>query len=133
MYTTLNQTNRNRRPKRPPEGVEPTVIRWQGEGQPATIEFSDRNVALGSCIRCYNPPCMEYSDDELELTIFPGFPADRNTSVCPTHAISLPLEAEAPVIDQTACIQCGVCLSRCPVRAIYFTASGAQINDLPNQ
>jgi NAD-dependent dihydropyrimidine dehydrogenase PreA subunit len=75
---------------------------------------------------------MEYSQSELELSVFKEFPADRNESVCPTRAITWPQDTESPIVDSNACISCGLCVSRCPVKAIFLDDSGAHVNDEPN-
>ena len=55
--------------------------------------------------------------------------------VCPTKAISWPQESDSPTIDSAACISCGICVSRCPVAAIYLDSdeTTAILNDQPNQ
>jgi NAD-dependent dihydropyrimidine dehydrogenase PreA subunit len=131
-YQTLKQRQPKRFAKRLPLGVRPVSIDWGNGSGPAAIKFSDGQVSAGSCIRCINPPCMEYSEKELELEVFKDFPADKNNNVCPTSAITWPLETDAPIIDPASCISCGVCLSRCPTRAIYLDDQGAQINDQAN-
>lgn len=113
--------------------VRPVSIVWDNGGAPALIHFSDNSSSIGSCVRCLNPPCMEYSTSELELDVFKDFPADRNEGVCPTGAITWPQESNSPVIDNSNCISCGLCVSRCPVRAIYLDDAGAHVNDEPTQ
>jgi ferredoxin len=75
---------------------------------------------------------MEYSNHELEIEAFRDFPYDRNNAVCPTGAITWPLEEYAPAVDPDTCISCGLCVSRCPTRAIYLDEHGAHVNDEPN-
>jgi len=131
-YQTLKQKQPKRFAKQLPEGAYPVLIDWGEGNQPATIQFSDGQASVGSCIRCINPACMEYSESELELKVFKDFPADKNNSVCPTSAIIWPLEADAPKVDSNFCILCGLCVGRCPVKAIHIDEQGAHINDLPN-
>jgi len=127
------------RPKQPsrlavqvPANVVPISVIWDNSAAPAKIQFSDGHSSLGSCIRCENPPCMEFSRNELELTVFKDFPADKNDSVCPTGAIVWPQDSDTPVVNQDTCISCGLCVSRCPTRAIYLDSKGAQVNGIPN-
>lgn len=136
MASSTYQTLKQKRPKRPakqlPAGISPVAIHWDNGGTPASIQFSDGGVSAGSCIRCIDPPCIEYSGKELELEVFQDFPADRNNNVCPTLAITWPLQADAPAIDADLCISCGLCVSRCPIRAIHLDGHSAHINDHPN-
>ncbi len=133
MLPTLRQKQPGRLAKQLPKGVRPVIVTWGNDGIPAQIQFSDGMSSPGSCIRCVNPPCMEYTASELELSVFRDFPADRNESVCPPGAITWPQEEDSPLIDSEICISCGLCVSRCPTRAIYLDGNGAHINDLPNR
>lgn len=130
---TLKQKEPGRLAKQMPEGIKPVRVEWGTGGTLAQIQFSDGKTSPGSCIRCANPPCMEYSTSELALEIFSDFPADRNDSVCPTGAITWPQEESSPIISGDTCISCGLCVSRCPVRAIYLDTDGAHVNDVPNK
>ncbi len=112
--------------------IKPTSIIWPGDGKPATIALSDGKEVMGSCIRCLNPPCMEFAPEELIASQFKDFPLDQNTAVCPTSAITWPQQSESPIIDNSLCILCGLCVSRCPTRAIGLNDEGAFINDAPN-
>lgn len=133
MFTILRQKQSNRHLKKISEGVIPNTVEWHPDSNtPAEITFSDGLTSFGSCIHCFHPPCMEFSESELQLRLFQNFPADRNSSVCPTDAISLPDGHEGPIIAPEKCIACGLCINRCPVRAIYFKDNTAQINDVPN-
>ena len=134
-YRTLKQKKFVKKLKTLAEGVRPVSIEWgQNEKQPV-IKFSDGGWASGSCIRCINPPCLEYAEDEIELEVFKEFPSDRTLEVCPTKAISWPQESDSPIIDGASCISCGICVSRCPVAAIYLDSdeTTAILNDLPNK
>lgn len=129
---TLEPKQPQRLAKALPDGVRAVSVDWNTGGKPAMIQFSDGGYAIGSCIRCAKPPCIEYSASELELAVFKEFPADKNESVCPTGAITWPQDTESPIVDSNACISCGLCVSRCPVRAIYLDDAGAHVNDAPN-
>ena len=134
-YRILKQRKTFKKLKALAAGVHPVSIEWnQGEKQ-SIIKFSDGGRASGSCIHCINPPCLEYTEDELGLEIFKEFPSDRTPEVCPTKAISWPQESDSPTIDNETCISCGICVSRCPVAAIYLDPdeSTAILNDLPNE
>jgi ferredoxin len=132
MYQTLKPKHVNRIAKGVPDKVKPISINWGDGSRPALITFSDDKTSLGSCIRCFDPACIVYSSKELELAVFQDFPADKNSGVCPTSAITWPHDSPSPTINRDACILCGLCVSRCPVRAIHLNSEGAFINDEPN-
>lgn len=133
MLPIFEQKQPERFAKQLPTGVRPIRVDWKNGGECAQIQFSDGKSSPGSCIRCTNPPCMEYAPSELILPIFSDFPADKNNGVCPTGAITWPHNEYSPTIDGEICISCGLCVSRCPVRAIYLSANQACINDEPNK
>ena len=132
-FPILNQKKVDRKAKTIPNEIKPLEVDWSEANAPARIKFSDGEMSFGSCIRCTNPPCIEYAPSELKLPIFEDFPADQNNNICPTSAISWLPEDEAPKINPEDCISCGICISRCPVRAIYFDGNKPKINDLSNK
>ena len=113
-------------------GSVPQRFYWGAGSEPARIEFSDGKTSIGSCIRCFNPPCMYFEPEDVESRSLREFPADQNTGVCPTSAILWSAPSPSPVVDTEDCIYCGICVSRCPVKAIYIGEDGAVINDQPN-
>lgn len=132
MYQTFEQRQRSVPAKGLYSNILPLSIDWNDGGRPASISFSDGTTSNGSCVRCLNPPCMGYSEEELRVDVFKDFPLDRNNAVCPTSAIRWPMDTEAPVIESQICISCGLCVARCPVRAIHLDHDGAHVNDLAN-
>ena len=134
-YQILKQRKSSKKLKTLAVGVHPVSIEWDPNEKQSVIQFSDGGRGLGSCIHCINPPCLEYAKEEIELRTFKEFPSDRNPEVCPTKAISWPQESDSPTIDSEACISCGICVSRCPVAAIYLDPDEATaiLNDLPNK
>ena len=134
-YRILKQRKTAKKLKTLAAGVYPVSIQWNQDEKQSIIKFSDGGQAQGSCIHCIDPPCLEYTENELELEIFKEFPSDRTTEVCPTKAISWPQESDSPIIDSEVCISCGICVSRCPVAAIYLDPdeTTATLNDLPNR
>lgn len=132
-YPTLKQVRPVPTAKGLTSAARPVKIDWSRGGQPSQIHFADGNVASGSCLRCPDPPCMEYREAELAVSAFPDFPADTTNRVCPTNAIEWPPTSPSPVIAAAACMGCGLCVSRCPASAIHFSHEGiAQLNDRPN-
>lgn len=133
MFRILREKRTLHLAKKLPPRVTPIQMHWGVGGSPAVITFSDGKQSLGSCIRCSDFPCIEYSADELEIEVFKDFPADKNSNVCPTSAISWAQNNDSPTIDNEACIICGLCVGRCPVGAIYLDDKGAYVNDKPNE
>lgn len=134
-YQILEQRKSSKKSKILVADFSPVSIEWNQDEKQSIIKFSDGGQAPGSCVRCISPPCLEYAKDEIELDTFKEFPADRAPEVCPTKAISWPQESDSPIIDSEACISCGICVSRCPVAAIYLDPdeTTAMLNDLPNK
>ncbi len=134
-YQILEQKKSAKRLKTVAKNVIPISIEWKRNAKQAWIKLSDGREVLGSCIHCINPPCMEYSESEIDLETFQEFPSDRNMEVCPTKAINWPQDSDSPTIDSEACIFCGICVSRCPVAAIYLDPdmNTAVLNDQPNE
>lgn len=132
-YRTLEEIHRSREQKKLTTQALPNHVEWRS-GSPALIRFSDSSIGMGSCIRCADAPCIEYSASEFTLDEFVDFPADANLLVCPSKAISWPQDSDSPTIDSEACISCGICVGRCPVSAIWLNQELlAVVNDEPNQ
>lgn len=92
-------------------------------GAPAKAHFSDRSSCSISCLGCVNPRCMYLTEDDVNCDAIVAFPYDRMLSACPTNAIEWSEVLGVPVIDTEKCINCGICVSRCPVGALYFDES----------
>jgi ferredoxin len=64
-----------------------------------------------------------------------SFPGDGDSSVCPTGAVSWPLDSNSgPTVVTEACTGCGICVQRCPAAAIQLGHDGIAIvfdNDTP--
>lgn len=128
----LRQPNVEHREKSLRQGWLPLSISW-GLGETETkISFADKVDETGSCIRCVNPPCMEFRREELKVDAFKEFPSDGDIHVCPTEAIQWDTTHTSPVVRIESCISCGLCVTRCPVGAIHLESDGAHINDAPN-
>lgn len=88
---------------------------------PGVACFRNGDECYIGCLSCANPRCMHFSDREIECEYVNGFPSDKSINVCPVDAIAWDNEGHVPIIDAQKCINCGICASRCPVGAIYFT------------
>lgn len=90
------------------------------ENAPAQMIFLNGDRCNTACVGCKNPACMYYDDSEIECSNLPDFPNDKSTNVCPVNAIEWNLTTETPKIDDGKCLNCGLCIKRCPVGALYY-------------
>ena len=123
-YKTLKQVDRKVSQKHFSSHLTPARLEWSVDA-PNRILLSNGKGCPGTCIRCAGTPCMKFEDNEIKLEHLSQFPADMSRDACPTNAISWPYEESAPIIDQELCIGCGICVARCPTKAIYFKTDGS--------
>ena len=70
------------------------------------------------CLICPDEPCRQFGDDEV---------GNGNVQdVCPVDAIGSPQNMEGPSISST-CIECGLCVMRCPVGALSISSRGVKV------
>lgn len=104
------------------------------QGVPGTACFRNGDECHIGCLGCTNPKCMYFSNDEIECDRVDGFPNDKSTDVCPVGALAWDNASDAPVIDSRKCISCGVCVSRCPAGALFFSSRGKlTVNTAPSK
>ena len=110
------------------------------QGSPGIVFMGEEEKHIG-CIRCANPRCMFFSNDEVSCHSIENFPSDRRRDVCPVNAIKWDETTGFPLVDTNQCLSCGICVSRCPVGALYFsndgelninTEPGEYIEEIPN-
>ena len=94
------------------------------QGIPGTAYFRNGDECHIGCLGCTNPRCMYFSENEIECDRVVGFPNDKSINACPVEALSWDDSTAVPVIDSMKCIDCGVCVSRCPVGALFFSNKG---------
>lgn len=94
------------------------------QGIPGTAHFKNGDECHIGCLGCTNPRCMYFSEDEIECDRVEGFSNDKSINACPVEALSWDDSFVAPVINSRRCINCGVCVSRCPVGALFFSDKG---------
>ncbi len=95
-------------------------LEWRNHRQAPYVIANGQNLGRTACLRCDNPPCLTFSNEELDIPLFGEFPSDRNDRCCPTGAIMWE-DTPTPVVNPDLCIACGVCVRRCPAGAIYLT------------
>lgn len=100
------------------------------KNNPSELIFDDDITSCTTgCLRCNNPKCMIFSETEIECTLLQNFPSDKDDGVCPVGAITKNTETGLPSIDKSTCIDCGVCIQRCPIGAIYYNGEEIVVND----
>ena len=102
------------------------------QGIPGTAHFRNGEEGHIGCLNCMAPRCMYFSESEIECDYVDGFPNDKSVNACPVDAISWDASCAAPAVDSRKCINCGICVSRCPVGALYFSSRGKlMVNTAP--
>lgn len=94
------------------------------QGAPGLAHFRSGEKSPIGCLSCTAPRCMFFSENEVECDHIDGFPHDKSVDVCPVGAITLDSASGTPVIDARKCFSCGICVSRCPAGALYFSNQG---------
>ena len=94
------------------------------QGSPATVYFADNKRYSIGCLGCQNPRCIFLHETEIDCAIINNFPLDHSLNACPVDALKWDESLAKPVIDDEKCISCGICVSRCPVGALYFSDVG---------
>ena len=96
--------------------------------QPVYVNFNDSTRGRGTCLGCYDVPCITLVDRDFTLPeSLKEFPGDPNRNVCPSDAINWDTFNEVVQVDRKACIGCGLCVSRCPYGAISLNSEGVAI------
>ena len=90
---------------------------------PAVAHFADGQSCSLGCLGCVHPRCMHFDPQDIACGEVHAFPNDQTINACPVDAIAWNSEIDTPVIDAEKCINCGICINRCPVGAIYFDGS----------
>ena len=134
MLKPLRQRSSTRPAKALKSGCRAVALSESADGPIWSFnDDSGSGEALGSCLRCHEPPCMFYSDDELSIGDPVPFPSDQNSAVCSTGALTWPDDTMSPEVDPDYCIACGLCANRCIAQAITISSMTAIVNDEPNE
>lgn len=101
---------------------------------PAKAHFSDETNCSIACLGCLTPRCMYFSESEVCCDAVSNFPYDKSLHVCPVDAIKWDDCVNSPSINNEKCITCGICISRCPVGALFFDGKvNVNLKDSPKQ
>ena len=87
------------------------------EGHPAVLVINGKQENA-FCLKCESQPCIK-ADVISASMLGIDFSTDNSTTLCPVDAIHWDEKKEKVHIDSTSCIGCGLCASRCPMKAIY--------------
>ena len=105
----------------------PDAITYQ-PGSAAYAQFREERAQIG-CLGCAHPSCLYLSKDDVSCYDIDDFPNDRGNRACPVNALSWDEKNCHPVVDNSKCIACGVCMRRCPIGAIFYD-NGVKINSV---
>lgn len=108
--------------QKPPVSIERTQ-----QDSAAEWRFEDGSSIAGACVGCIDEPCRLVHQNEQVVPSLSSFSRSRNSALCPVEAMSWDNQDEVPVIDQDACIGCGLCVARCPVGAISMKEHVASV------
>ena len=75
------------------------------------------------CFNCYPAPCVSYLA-HLETPNSSDYLAYK---VCPTDALVREDSANPPIFDETKCINCLLCVYRCPIGSIEISRTNGRI------
>jgi ferredoxin len=114
------------RAKKSPGSFDPESALPIGEAMTFTARTGLRDGAghpVGGCLECPDAPCLRFTPAELSAPV--GLEISKHTDdmVCPSAAITMERPG-VPEIDPDVCLGCGICISRCPVRAISLDDQG---------
>lgn len=105
---------------------------WLSPEVPALWITNDGQKIQSYCVACTSRPCMQYTSEEIQeseiLSNDFEFRANSAYKTCVVNAIKFNEESNTPIIDENSCFGCGICMERCPTKAIYLTNTSAKVN-----
>ena len=97
-------------------------------GKPAVIHLNDGDAIAPTCLHCPDQPCYKYPISETSSSLASKFKVDNSLNTCANGAIKWNFDNSHPEIEAESCVLCGVCVSRCPSKAIHLTPLGAVLS-----
>jgi len=95
--------------------------------EPMVINTEDGSY-YSACLNCVQPHCIYYYDNEFICEELPGFASRQDNHVCAFGAIQWDNDSQSIRIEQSSCIECGLCASRCPFGAVYYDGNRMVVN-----
>ncbi|MBT7557323.1 4Fe-4S binding protein [Candidatus Woesearchaeota archaeon] len=98
-----------------PDGAIPTkVTHFKHRCKPSEVTLSNKMVIESACVQCSNASCMEIP---INNDVFDSLKMSQTDLLCPTNSIAY---KDKEIYIDSNCIKCGLCISACPVGAIFF-------------
>jgi len=94
--------------------------------QPTAWLAQSGSALAASCLACPDSPCMRLDPIHDEHDTRDSGSTPEYDLVCPSDSLNLSFDGK-PRVDESLCVQCGVCATRCPVGAIYISPDGAVV------
>ncbi len=107
----------------------PTEIIYKGNA-PAKMVYPNGDKHKSTCIGCQNPFCIYFDESEIECKELSDFSSDKNLNVCPVDAIEWDIINGIPKINSNLCFNCGLCIRRCPVGALYYDGAVKVVREI---
>jgi len=115
----LNQISEPNRAYNFPNELTPIkVLHYKNRRQVSKITLSDNTTVNSACINCFDASCMKIA---ISVDIFASLEASQTDILCPTNSITI---KENTISIDNNCINCGLCISSCPIGAIFFDENG---------
>ncbi|MGX5174911.1 4Fe-4S binding protein [Aliikangiella sp. IMCC44653] len=115
MVNILKQSKLNIAHYEYPNGLIPVVVTYNDKSV-AKLTMSDSSEIESSCLNCKDMNCIKR---ENTVIVFEELQSSQSDKICPTDAIGMTDSGEVRV-DRELCIGCGLCISACPIGAIYL-------------
>ena len=100
-----------------PAGITPTKAVFDLLN-PSRIILENGKEIESCCLNCPDSPCMTLEIRDVSKNTRVASIASLESRVCPTDSIKFGDDG-FPEVSST-CVGCGLCITRCPVHAIYF-------------
>ena len=114
-------------PRPAASGLVPLIQDWvqaDRSNHRAALWVSEEQGSYDAvCLACPDLPCAALGDLDVAADVGIDMSHSPHPGVCPVDAVHAGDQGHA-VIDQDSCVQCGACVSRCPVGALSVQEPG---------